>query len=185
MSLSKSLRFEVFKRDGFRCRYCGQRPPEVILEVDHIVPRCEGGPDDVGNLVTACYACNRGKAGRSLQDVAPQIDEQAVLEQIQENLEGMLVMRSATVAAIAGREALSEAIQIICQKWQEAFGRELNEQDRGSVRHFLRALPLADVSASVDLAQWKFKGQRGWVAFKYFCGTCWGKIKQRSLAETG
>lgn len=39
--ISKKLRFEVFKRDGFRCAYCGKFPPAVILEVDHIEPIME------------------------------------------------------------------------------------------------------------------------------------------------
>lgn len=69
MALSVRTRFEVFKRDEFTCRYCGQRSPEVILEVDHIVPECEGGSDDPINLTTSCWDCNRGKAGVPLASV--------------------------------------------------------------------------------------------------------------------
>jgi 5-methylcytosine-specific restriction endonuclease McrA len=36
--LSKKLRFEVFKRDGFSCQYCGAHPPDVLLEIDHVIP---------------------------------------------------------------------------------------------------------------------------------------------------
>lgn len=63
MSISKRLRFEVFKRDNFTCQYCGARPPDTVLEVDHVHPRCEGGLDGIENLKTACWNCNRGKAG--------------------------------------------------------------------------------------------------------------------------
>lgn len=69
MSVSTRTRFEVFKRDDFTCRYCGQRSPEVVLEVDHIVPLCDGGKDDPVNLATSCWDCNRGKAGMPLHDV--------------------------------------------------------------------------------------------------------------------
>jgi hypothetical protein len=31
MSLSKRTRFNIFKRDGFRCLYCGKTPPENRL----------------------------------------------------------------------------------------------------------------------------------------------------------
>lgn len=68
-SLSVRTRFEVFKRDDFQCRYCGRRSPEVVLEVDHIVPVCEGGDDDPMNLVTSCWECNSGKAGVPLDSV--------------------------------------------------------------------------------------------------------------------
>lgn len=60
--VSKRLRFAILKRDGFACLYCGRRPPEAELEVDHVRPRSRGGSDDPSNLVTACRECNRGKA---------------------------------------------------------------------------------------------------------------------------
>jgi len=68
MAISKKLRFEVFKRDGFACQYCGRRPPLVSIEVDHIEPILEGGTDDIDNLTTACFDCNRGKAGEIIED---------------------------------------------------------------------------------------------------------------------
>lgn len=37
--------------------------PDIVLEIDHVVPRSKGGTDDPSNLVTACLDCNRGKAG--------------------------------------------------------------------------------------------------------------------------
>lgn len=69
MALSVRTRFEVFKRDDYTCRYCGRKSPDVVLEVDHVVPVCDGGDDDEMNLVTACWECNRGKAGVPLTHV--------------------------------------------------------------------------------------------------------------------
>lgn len=69
MALSVRTRFEVFKRDDFTCQYCGKRSPEVVLEVDHIVPVCDGGGDDPVNLRTSCWDCNRGKAGVPLNHI--------------------------------------------------------------------------------------------------------------------
>lgn len=65
------LRFEVLKRDGFRCQYCGLTAKDTQLHADHIVPRCEGGKDEARNLVTACKDCNEGKWGRVLGRVLP------------------------------------------------------------------------------------------------------------------
>ena len=62
MSVSNRVRFEIFKRDNFRCKYCGATPEDGKLEVDHVVPRSSGGSDNRGNLVTACKKCNRGKS---------------------------------------------------------------------------------------------------------------------------
>ena len=41
--LTRKQRFEIFKRDGFACLYCGRKAPEVELQVDHIVPVVAGG----------------------------------------------------------------------------------------------------------------------------------------------
>jgi hypothetical protein len=66
-NITKKLRFEVFKRDSFTCQYCGQKAPDVVLEIDHINPVSKGGTDNILNLVTSCFDCNRGKGKRSLK----------------------------------------------------------------------------------------------------------------------
>lgn len=86
MAIGKSLRFEIFARDGFICQYCGQRPPDTVLEVDHIHPRSRGGTDDVINLVTSCYDCNRGKRAKVLNQIAPRPDADLAFLQIQQEL---------------------------------------------------------------------------------------------------
>src|SRR5687767_10571746 len=74
-AISRRLRFVVFERDGFACRYCGGRAPEARLELDHIVPVAEGGTDDRGNLVTSCSTCNSGKAAMPLALVPPGLED--------------------------------------------------------------------------------------------------------------
>ena len=59
--IGPELRYAVLERSGFRCHYCGQRAPEVVLHVDHIIPVYAGGTDDRRNLVAACSSCNSGK----------------------------------------------------------------------------------------------------------------------------
>lgn len=63
MAISKRLRFEVMRRDEFRCYYCGTRGNETGsgLTIDHVVPVALGGTDDPENLVSACGDCNSGK----------------------------------------------------------------------------------------------------------------------------
>lgn len=65
-SISPKLRWRVLSRDIFTCVYCGNKPPAVVLEVDHKISVNEGGTDDVENLVTGCFDCNRGKGGESV-----------------------------------------------------------------------------------------------------------------------
>lgn len=59
--LSPRTRFLVLRRDGFTCQYCGRRPPEVVLHVDHVQAKSKGGADHLDNFVTACRDCNLGK----------------------------------------------------------------------------------------------------------------------------
>ena len=66
--ISKKVRFEVFKRDSFRCQYCGKSAPDVTLHVDHIKPVKNGGTNDILNLVTSCESCNLGKGAREIDD---------------------------------------------------------------------------------------------------------------------
>ena len=58
---------EIFRRDEFRCQYCGEEHPR--LTVDHIVPRRLGGAYSWDNLVAACPTCNRHKGGRPLSEL--------------------------------------------------------------------------------------------------------------------
>lgn len=58
------LRFKCFQRDNFTCAYCGRSPicdSSIELHIDHIVPKCKGGDEDIRNLTTACKECNSGK----------------------------------------------------------------------------------------------------------------------------
>lgn len=54
-------RDELFRRDGFRCVYCGGIFEADDLSVDHVQPRVRGGDRSGGNLVTACRTCNSAK----------------------------------------------------------------------------------------------------------------------------
>ncbi len=62
--LPPRVRSEILHRDNYTCQYCGRKPPQVVLEVDHRVPVSAGGADVASNLVTACVDCNRGKSNR-------------------------------------------------------------------------------------------------------------------------
>jgi 5-methylcytosine-specific restriction endonuclease McrA len=59
--ISVHRRFRIFKRDNYECRICHRT--EEPLEVDQIVPVCHGGTDELDNLQTLCWDCNRGKGG--------------------------------------------------------------------------------------------------------------------------
>lgn len=63
--MSDSLRYEILKRDGFRCVLCGATAKDgVKLHVDHIYPVSKGGRTERSNLRTLCERCNLGKGAK-------------------------------------------------------------------------------------------------------------------------
>ena len=60
-----SLRYEVLRRDGFRCQICGASQADgAKLHVDHIIPVSKGGKTELNNLRTLCDMCNLGKSDK-------------------------------------------------------------------------------------------------------------------------
>lgn len=53
----------LFQRDNSTCQYCGDKPAK--LEVEHVVPRAQGGRNVWTNVVTACRRCNAHKRDRT------------------------------------------------------------------------------------------------------------------------
>ena len=61
-AMTNSMRYDIMKRDGFRCVLCGRSSSDgVSLHVDHIVPVAKGGKTVPENLRTLCQECNSGK----------------------------------------------------------------------------------------------------------------------------
>ena len=56
-------RFNVYARDRNTCQYCGVRFPRSELNLDHVIPRSQGGTSHWENVVCSCHVCNRRKGG--------------------------------------------------------------------------------------------------------------------------
>ena len=108
-SLSQKIRYEVFKRDGFKCQYCGRSVPEVTLEVDHIVPVAEGGENDMMNLITSCRDCNRGKGKIPL-------DDETILKKQKAELEGWI---KGSQAKLSNEKFVAKAPEAVVQAARE------------------------------------------------------------------
>ncbi len=60
----KCNRRNVFWRDRYTCQYCGKIEDEENLTLDHVTPKCKGGPKTWENIVTACQNCNQRKGSK-------------------------------------------------------------------------------------------------------------------------
>lgn len=54
--LTKEMRKQVYRRDGWACALCGRADG---LQIHHVVPRGRGGCDEEWNLVTLCPMCHQ------------------------------------------------------------------------------------------------------------------------------
>jgi hypothetical protein len=173
MAISKKIRFEVFKRDGFTCAYCGKTPPSVILEVDHIDPKANGGEDDINNLITACFDCNRGKRDIPLTKIPSKLSDN--LEVLREQEEQLKEYRK-FIDEIQRR--LKKDARRIEKIFMASFpGWRFSDQFlNSSLIPFLKKLPFHEVEEALYIAIGKFRWSDS-RAIKYFCGICWRKIK--------
>lgn len=177
-SLSKKTRFEVFKRDGFKCSYCGAHPPNVLLHVDHIVPVAEGGGNEEDNLTTACEACNLGKSATPLSVVPKSLaDKAGEAAEREEQLRGYSnVMRSV-------RERIEDEAWEVAELYMAAFDLDgMHKPDLLSIKKFVEKLGLHETLDSMEIATAKKPYSRAG-CFSYFCGVCWSKIKEAGLAR--
>jgi 5-methylcytosine-specific restriction endonuclease McrA len=61
----KFSRGQIFLRDRNTCQYCAKQLPRQKLNLDHVVPRTQGGKTTWENVVASCHYCNRRKGGRT------------------------------------------------------------------------------------------------------------------------
>jgi hypothetical protein len=64
--ISQDVSWKVYRRDGFKCRYCGA--DDCPLTVDHLVLWEDGGPTEVANLVAACKRCNNKRGNTQYRE---------------------------------------------------------------------------------------------------------------------
>lgn len=174
MAIGKAVRFEILKRDNFTCQYCGRKPPEVTLEVDHIIARAQGGSDLPENLLAACFDCNRGKSKKGLGHTLIQKrdlrKEKAALRKAQK------IMEHDKQQAQALEELTDEMVNNFT-----CFLFEFPEESRPSMKYFLCKLGKFQVTEAMEKTALKWGASPGGMSrvdlFKYFCGVCHNKIR--------
>ena len=168
--ISTRSRFEVFKRDGFVCQYCGSHPPLSILHVDHIVPVSKGGENDMDNYITSCDKCNLGKSNISLTDIPKSLKEKSIeVAEKEAQIKGYYdVMESKRLRI---EEQSWDVAEVLDQDAANGF----NKAWRKSIERFIEKLGYHEVLDAMEIASEKVRNKN--YAFKYFCGICWTKIK--------
>lgn len=175
MALTKRTRYEVLRRDGFACKYCGAKAPDVELDVDHVLPVALGGSDDFDNLVAACKDCNQGKASTNPDD--PLVADVSAFDAAFAR-----AMSRATIEdteRMRLRDLMRESFDDIWLSWS-AQGRQVPRDRRWptSIDTFIKSgLALEDLEDLVGVAMRANVPAAG--KWKYFCGCCWTRLKER------
>lgn len=170
--LSKKTRFDVFKRDAFKCQYCGAHPPSVLLEVDHIIAVASGGTNQLDNLITSCQPCNAGKGARSLESIPESLDVRAsVLKEREAQIAGYQELLRCKAERLSNE---AESVVQVYEKFNP--GYTLNERGRASVVSFIDQLGMYEVVAAMTTACLA-PHVRDADRFRYFCGICWRRIR--------
>lgn len=176
--ISAKTRFDIFKRDKFTCLYCGSVPPSVILHIDHIVAVTKGGGNENSNLATSCSSCNLGKGHRPL--TTSENDTSHKLEEIKERekqLKGYYKLMEAQRKRIESECWQVLAIFMDCEPNSQIRIKSIGTDWFRSVKMFILKIGLYETIEAMEIA----KSRRGssYAVFKYFCGVCWNKAKER------
>jgi len=168
ISLSKKMRFDVFKRDGFKCVYCGRQPPHVTLEVDYLAVNDPGGPDSIDNYATSCPYCNQPS---SLQLIPLSLElHTASLEERKEQY----VALQRQVHEIERRvERSIYEVELVFQSYFS--DGEFTAKFKNTVKMFIARLGLAQVKNAMEISCDKIISPS--LAEQYFCGICWKKVR--------
>jgi len=175
--IPKTIRFEVLKRDMFRCQYCGRSAddPDVKLEIDHIVPVSKGGDNSIMNLITSCRDCNRGKGAKKLSDETALAKQKKTLEEIQERKEMIEMMAQWKMELMAEKE---KEIDVIDNYISAISNWSLAEHGKQTVRRLLNNFGFEEVYNAVQIAFDKYyRGDdRSWdIAFNKIGGICYNR----------
>ncbi len=71
-------RINIYTRDENTCQYCAARLPRSELNLDHVVPRAQGGVTSWENVVCSCIPCNLRKANRTPEQAGMKLRKQPV-----------------------------------------------------------------------------------------------------------
>ena len=60
----RNRRRRLIERDGDNCQICHQPMLGGDMTFDHVLPKGEGGGNEIGNLRLTHYRCNHGRHNR-------------------------------------------------------------------------------------------------------------------------
>jgi hypothetical protein len=161
--ISKTVRFEVFKRDGFTCVYCGKKPPEVMLVIDHIVPVIAGGDNEMPNLVAACQGCNAGKSDKPVGAIIARPDTAMITLELEQEVQELLRFREVKEQHAELMESITYHLLEVWDAWamqswsphEKRLARMVEKYGPFQVEEAVKALAGKVIDGKVSRDQWE------------------------------
>jgi hypothetical protein len=153
-SISLKIRSEVLKRDSFKCQYCGQDSDTTRLEVDHIKPVTKGGTNDILNLITSCFECNRGKGNRELDDDSVVVKQKKQLDLLQERRNKL----SLQMDWKQGLSGIDDEIRdkVVDYMKNKCSGIDLSPEGIKYLSRLIKKYEIPDILESIDISADKY-----------------------------
>lgn len=147
----------------------------MTLHVDHILPVCQGGTNDIENLITACSDCNLGKSGRTISQAAP--TEEDRLRLAQERNEQLAALETARQASQARERLRQEIVNFWCdQTWRD----HIHGPTLDVIFRYVEEFGVSTVFEWIEIAARRFPSGSDQKLGKYISG-----IRNRILRQRG
>lgn len=160
-SISKKLRFEVFKRDMFTCQYCGRKAPDVVLHIDHIKPVSKGGRNEIMNLVTSCIDCNLGKGAKTLSDQSVVERQRKQAEYLAQRREQIEMLRDWQLELLDQEDAEVDVVNSLIRRLTNGKSSLSEYGVNNTIKPLLRKYPLTFILESIKAGYTSYKGDMG------------------------
>ena len=140
----KEIRSFIFSRSDGKCVYCGAKAEEI----DHVIPRRNGGTNSTYNLVATCRSCNEKKSNLTLKAFGK------LMHKDYSHLEPKKLHKDAAIVQSARNYMVREITNIIPDtKSYEAWLTKYNRDELGLPKeHYYDALSVGEIPNNFDFS---------------------------------
>ena len=138
----QKLRSFIFNRSGGKCVYCGNK----ATEIDHVIPKSNGGTNSSYNLVASCKTCNQMKSNLSLKDFGKLVGKDF------SKLEPKKLSKDAAIVQSARNYMVREITKLVSDTTtHDAWLTKYNRDQLGLPKeHYYDALSVGEVSSKFN-----------------------------------
>lgn len=138
----KELRSFIFGRSNGKCVYCGA----PAQEIDHVIPRSNGGSNSTYNLVASCRACNQMKSNLTLKEFGKLVGKDF------SHLEPKKLPKDASIVQIARNYMVREITKLVSDttthpSWLTKYNRDQLGLPK---EHYYDALSVGEIPNSFN-----------------------------------